>query len=165
MAFWGAPLPQEDHYQRAVLASLELHKQMESLADIFHARGLPRPTIGIGINSGLMNVGNMGSRYRLAYTVIGDAVNLAFRLQGATRHYHVNTIVGENTVRLYPEMRFRELEAQLQQHQEALACWYAQDIDAARQRFTTLASQYPADAYYRTMAERCSMGAPAAIIL
>lgn len=193
MAFWGAPLPQEDHYRRAVLASLELHQQMESLADIFHARGLPTPSIGIGINSGLMNVGNMGSRYRLVYTVIGDAVNLAFRLQGATRHYHVNTIVGEATVRLYPEMQFRELdtvtvkgktqatriyeplceclqlspelEEQLQQHQEALAYWYAQDMEAAQRHFTALARQHPADAYYSTMAGRCSMDAPTSIIL
>ena len=85
MAFWGAPLPQQDHVQRAVLAAFEMHREMHKLSGIFLARGLPSPTIGIGINSGVMNVGNMGSRYRLAYTVIGDPVNLAFRLQGTTR--------------------------------------------------------------------------------
>lgn len=184
MAFWGAPLPQDDHYKRAVLASFELHKQMQSLGSIFHARGLPTPSIGIGINSGLMNVGNMGSRYRLAYTVIGDAVNLAFRLQSATREYMVDTIVGENTARLYPEMVFRELdtvavkgktkttriyqplcertelsaelEEQLDQHQEALSCWYAKDTAAAQERFAALAAEWPEDRYYAYMLQRCS---------
>ncbi len=56
MAFWGAPLPQEDHVQRAVLASFEMHQEMHKLAGIFHGRGLPTPTIGIGINSGVMTV-------------------------------------------------------------------------------------------------------------
>ncbi len=184
MAFWGAPVPQDDHYKRAVLASFEMHKQMESLRGIFLARGLPAPTIGIGINSGLMNVGNMGSRYRLAYTVIGDAVNLAFRLQSATRQYNVNTIVGENTAKLYPDMVFRELdtvavkgktqttriyepicerrdfmpelELQLQGHQLALDAWYAGNLELAGQRYAELLRQYPEDQYYQYMLDRCS---------
>jgi adenylate cyclase len=183
MAFWGAPLPQEDHYKRAILASFEMHKQMESLSGIFHARGLPTPTIGIGINSGMMNVGNMGSRYRLAYTVIGDAVNLAFRLQSATRQYRVNTIVGENAAGLFTDMVFRELdtvamkgkskpariyeplcerahlteelEDKLDAHQEALAAWYDRNLDTARHLFADMAKRYPEDGYYIYMLERC----------
>jgi adenylate cyclase len=183
MAFWGAPVPQDDHYKRAVLASFEMHKQMQSLSALFLARGLPAPTIGIGINSGLMNVGNMGSRYRLAYTVIGDAVNLAFRLQSATRQYNVDTIVGENTAKLYPDMVFRELDTvavkgktqtthiyeplcerkylteELQEklawHQQALAAWYAGQLGLARERFSDLLQRYPEDLYYQYMLERC----------
>jgi adenylate cyclase len=186
MAFWGAPVPQDDHYKRAVLASFEMHKQMESLRGIFLARGLPAPTIGIGINSGLMNVGNMGSRYRLAYTVIGDAVNLAARLQSATRHYKVDTIVGENTAKLYPDMVFRELdtvalkgktqsthiyeplcerrqltpelEEKLARHQVALDAWYEGKLGLARERFSDLQKLYPEDAYYTYMLERCNGG-------
>jgi adenylate cyclase len=186
MAFWGAPVPQDDHYKRAVLASFEMHKQMESLRGIFLARGLPAPTIGIGINSGLMNVGNMGSRYRLAYTVIGDAVNLAARLQSATRHYKVDTIVGENTAKLYPDMVFRELdtvalkgktqsthiyeplcerrqltpelEEKLARHQVALDAWYEGKLGLARERFSDLQKLYPEDAYHTYMLERCNGG-------
>lgn len=184
MAFWGAPLPQDDHYKRAVLASFEMHKQMASLRGIFLARGLPAPTIGIGINSGLMNVGNMGSRYRLAYTVIGDAVNLAARLQSATRDYMVDTIVGENTAKLFPEMVFRELdtvalkgktqsshiyeplcerrnltvelEEKLARHQLGLDAWYAGSLGLARERFSALLLHYPDDLYYQYMLERCN---------
>jgi len=179
MAFWGAPLPQEDHVQRAVLASFEMHQQMHKLAGIFHARGLPTPTIGIGINSGVMNVGNMGSSYRLAYTVIGDPVNLASRLQGTTREYGVATIVGANTAKAFPDMLFRELdtvtvrgkttgshiyepvclkadltpeiEAKLTRHQEALEAYYGNDRDRAETLFDSLFRDYPNDPYYPAM--------------
>jgi adenylate cyclase len=184
MAFWGAPLPMEDHHKRAIQASFEMHKQMESLADIFHSRALPTPTIGIGINSGLMNVGNMGSRFRLAYTVIGDAVNLAARLQSATRLYRVNTIVGENTARLNRDMVFRELdtvamkgksmaeriyeplceqneltpalEQKLAAHQKALDAWYNNENEVACRHFAELAASYPDDGYYVYMQQRCA---------
>ena len=110
MAFWGAPSRIENHAERAVLASFEMHRQMETLAEVFHSLNLPTPTIGIGINTGTVNVGNMGSRYRLAYTVIGDPVNLAFRLQRITRQYQVPTIVGEETRKRCPGMIYRELD-------------------------------------------------------
>lgn len=184
MAFWGAPARQEDHYRRAVLASFEMHKQMDSLADIFHALNLPTPTIGIGINSGLVSVGNMGSHYRLAYTVIGDTVNLASRLQSVTRQYHVKTIAGENTVKMFRDnMVFRELDTvavkgktqttriyepvcemarmdealreKLALHQAALECWYRGDETLALEKFNILAGLYPEDLYYSYMAGRC----------
>jgi adenylate cyclase len=176
MAFWGAPLPQEDHVQRAVLASFEMHREMHKLAGIFHARGLPTPTIGIGINSGIMNVGNMGSSYRIAYTVIGDPVNLASRLQGTTREYGVSTIVGANTAKAFPDMLFRELDtvtvrgkstgshiyepvclksdatpelsAKLARHQEALEAYYGNDRERAERLFDALFRDYPNDPYY-----------------
>lgn len=110
MAFWGAPLPVSDHAHRAVLAAFEMHKVIEGLVTRFVKRGWPAPNLGIGINTGLMNVGNMGSKYRIAYTVVGDAVNLAARLESLTRTYAVPTIVGETTRSECPDVVFRTLD-------------------------------------------------------
>jgi adenylate cyclase len=110
MAFWGAPLPIPDHARRAVLAALEMHKVIARLAEQFIKRGWPGPSMGIGINTGLMNVGNMGSKYRIAYTVVGDAVNLAARLESLTRTYQVPTIVGETTRQECEGVIFRSLD-------------------------------------------------------
>jgi len=179
MAFWGAPLPLADHASHAVLASFDMHKEMHKLGNLFLALGLPVPTIGIGINTGVMNVGNMGSRHRLAYTVIGDPVNLAFRLQGTTREYGVATIVGENTAKELPDMVFRELDtitvrgrskvskiyepmclqsaltpelaAKLERHREALAAYYSFDLALAEQLFSQLFRDHPQDQYYPAM--------------
>jgi len=179
MAFWGAPLPLEDHARRAVLASFDMHQEMHKLGNLFLALGLPVPTIGIGINTGVMNVGNMGSRHRLAYTVIGDPVNLAFRLQGTTRDYGVATIVGENTAKDLPDMVFRELDtitvrgrskvskiyepiclqsaltpelaAKLERHRQALAAYYSFDLELAEQLFSQLFREHPQDQYYPAM--------------
>jgi adenylate cyclase len=183
MAFWGAPIPQEDHAQRAVLAAFEMHQEIHKLTELFHSRGLPTPTIGIGINSGVMNVGNMGSHYRLAYTVIGDPVNLAFRLQSATREYSVDTIIGEESLSKLSDMTFRELDTiavkgktkltrifepiclnteldesisnKLTQHNIALAAYYAQNFVLAANLFKKLMQEYPGDDYYQHMINKC----------
>jgi adenylate cyclase len=110
MAFWGAPLAQPDHARRAVLASFEMHRGIKRLAEDFVRRGWPGPSMGIGINTGMMNVGNMGSRYRISYTVIGDSVNLASRLETLTRVYQVPTIVSEFTREECPDIAFRTLD-------------------------------------------------------
>jgi adenylate cyclase len=110
MAFWGAPLPQPDHARRAVLASFEMHHGIKRLAEDFVRRGWPGPTMGIGINTGMMNVGNMGSRYRISYTVVGDSVNLASRLETLTRVYQVPTIVSESTFEDCRDIAFRTLD-------------------------------------------------------
>jgi len=99
MAFWGAPLHDKNHRRNAVLASLEMLQKVEELNKLFVTKGLPEVTVGIGINSGMMNVGDMGSTYRRAYTVLGDAVNLGSRLESLTRYYGVNLLVGEDTVK------------------------------------------------------------------
>ena len=81
MAFWGAPIEDPNHAQHALTAALEMQEVIKKLGPVFKENGWPELTMGIGINTGVMNVGNMGSRYRMAYTVIGDAVNLAARLE------------------------------------------------------------------------------------
>jgi adenylate cyclase len=110
MAFWGAPLDDPDHALNAVLAGLEMQKVLEGLAPEFKARGWPEIRIGVGVNTGRMSVGNMGSEIRVAYTVMGDAVNLASRLEGVTKQYGVGMIVGENTRDCLKGMVFRELD-------------------------------------------------------
>ncbi len=97
MAFWGAPLADEAHAARAVRAALAMLAQLEPLNAELRARGLPAVGLGIGINTGLVCVGDMGSEVRRSYTVMGDAVNLASRIEALTRVYGVDIVVGETT--------------------------------------------------------------------
>ncbi|MGZ8216072.1 adenylate/guanylate cyclase domain-containing protein [Methylomagnum sp.] len=100
MALFGAPLPDAGHADRALLAALDMVSASERLNRDFQAQGLPPLNIGIGVNSGRMVAGNMGSRDRLNYTVIGDPVNLAARLESLTKEkaYGTKIIVGEATL-------------------------------------------------------------------
>ena len=97
MAFWGAPVADPKHATHAVSAALKMLAAVDTLRTSLTAQKLPAVRIGIGLNTGLMNVGDMGSRFRRAYTVIGDAVNLGSRLEGLTRVYDVDIVIGENT--------------------------------------------------------------------
>ena len=97
MAFWGAPLNDPDHALWALDAALAMDKEMPKINQDLAAAGLPAIDAGMGLNTGLMNVGNMGSRYRMAYTVMGDAVNLGSRLEGLTKYYGVPIIVSSDT--------------------------------------------------------------------
>jgi len=97
MAFWGAPADDPQHAFDAVSAAIEMHNELDRLNIALKKKNLPQIKIGIGINTGLMNVGDMGSKYRLAYTVIGDAVNLASRLESISKFYGAEIIVGEET--------------------------------------------------------------------
>lgn len=111
MAFWGAPVKDEEHAYHAVVTAMEMIQETNHLQPIFRDKGFPAVNIGIGINSGTMNVGDMGSTYRRAYTVIGDAVNLASRLEAATKYYNVPIIVGEKTYELTKKtILYRELD-------------------------------------------------------
>ncbi len=110
MAFWGAPLQDDQHAAHAIAAGLDMLAEVEKLQPNFRSLGLPEIHIGIGINTGVMNVGDMGSEFRRAYTVIGDAVNLASRLEGLTKFYGVNVIVGENTRRGQEDYVFQLLD-------------------------------------------------------
>jgi adenylate cyclase len=110
MAFWGAPIEDPQHARDAVLAGLEMQATMKALQPQFNARGWPELPIGVGVNTGRMSVGNMGSDVRVAYTVMGDAVNLASRLEGLTKQYGVDMIVGEGTRSAVRDIVFRELD-------------------------------------------------------
>jgi adenylate cyclase len=110
MAFWGAPLFDENHARHGVLAALEMQQLATQLSAQFQARGWPEIRIGIGLNTGTMAVGNMGSSFRRAYTVLGDPVNLAARLEGLTKEYGVGILVSETTSRAAPEILYRELD-------------------------------------------------------
>jgi adenylate cyclase len=98
MAFWNGPVPQSDHARRACLTALDMLETLHALHDRWRERGIPRLDMGIGLNSGAMSVGNMGSDTRFDYTVMGDAVNLGSRLEGTNKEYHTNIVISQFTL-------------------------------------------------------------------
>jgi len=110
MAFWGAPLSDDQHARHAVEAGLRMIEVVSDLRDVFEKKGWPPVAVGVGVASGEMNVGNMGSEFRIAYTVMGDVVNLGSRLEGLTKQYGVDMIVSNGTASQLPEFAFRELD-------------------------------------------------------
>ncbi|MBV8030538.1 MAG: adenylate/guanylate cyclase domain-containing protein [Betaproteobacteria bacterium] len=110
MAFWGAPVDDPQHARNGVLAGLEMQKECEVLNAKFAARGWPTLKIGVGLNSGPVRVGDMGSQVRRAYTAMGDAVNVASRLEGRTKGYGVGILVGEATRNAVKDVLFREVD-------------------------------------------------------
>ena len=179
MAFWGAPLPQTDHARHAVLSSFEMQEKIQQLSEQFIKKGWPGPKMGIGMNTGMMNVGNMGSKYRVAYTVVGDAVNLASRLEGLTRVYNVPTIVSETTMNDCTGILFRELDAvhvkgkhksykiyqplclqdeidntlhrQMADHKQGIDNYHKENWQDARAIFKQLGMERKEDGYYPVM--------------
>jgi len=97
MAFWGAPLDDVQHANKAVATAFAMLEQLAMLNRAYRDQQQPEAHIGIGINTGEMNVGDMGSNFRRSYTVIGDAVNLGSRLEGLTKYYGVSILVSETT--------------------------------------------------------------------
>ncbi len=110
MAFWGAPIQNERHAYLAVKAGLDVIQSLKSINEHFKLKSWPEVDLGIGLNTGAMVVGNMGSQFRIAYTVMGDTVNLGSRLEGLTKQYGVKMIVSESTVAAAPEFAYRELD-------------------------------------------------------
>jgi adenylate cyclase len=110
MAFWGAPVEDGQHARNGVLAAIEMQKECEVLNAKFAARGWPTCKIGVGVNSGNVRVGDMGSQVRRAYTAMGDAVNVASRLEGRTKGYGVGILVGEGTRQVVKDVVFREVD-------------------------------------------------------
>jgi adenylate cyclase len=182
MAFWGAPLADKAHARNAVLAGMQMHKVLSDLAPEFRAKGWPEIHIGVGVNTGRMSVGNMGSEIRVAYTVMGDAVNLASRLEGITRQYGVGVIVGETTRAQLPDVVFRELDkvkvkgkdepvaifepiglqGEIEKSQldeltlwgQALRLYRARDWDMAELQLINLSRAYPGRRLYQLFLER-----------
>ena len=97
VAFFGAPLPQKDHALRVTLAALEMIGTLKELRKEWKSKNKPLIDIGIGLNTGDVSVGNMGSRDRFDYTIMGDNVNVAQRLEQSTRIYNNNILIAEAT--------------------------------------------------------------------
>jgi len=97
MAIWGAPFDEPRHAKRCCEAALNMLARLEDLQREWRAHGQPALEIGIGINTGIASVGNMGSRLRYGYTAIGDAVNLASRLEGLNKDYGTRIIISDST--------------------------------------------------------------------
>jgi adenylate cyclase len=110
MAFWGAPVEDPQHARRGVLAALAMQQHCRVLNDRFSAHGWPTLKVGIGLNTGSVRVGDMGSQVRRAYTVMGDAVNVASRLEGRTKFYGVGILVGAATQAAVNDVLFREVD-------------------------------------------------------
>ncbi len=173
MAFWGSPYPQKDHSIRACSCALEMVRSLETLNARWQAEGRKPISIGVGLNTGPVNVGNMGSAKRLAWTVMGDNVNLASRLEGMTKQYRVRIVLSEGTYRQVAD-RFvcRDLdrirvkgklqpvtiyelvdvaenrqryEPLLQGFGNAMAAYRDQNWDEAVMQFGTLLGSYPED--------------------
>ena len=110
MAFWNAPVDLNDHAPRAVQTALDMQAALPQLNAEFAARGWPEVKIGIGVNTGRMSVGNMGSEFRMSYTVMGDAVNLGSRLEGITKQYGVGILATQTTVDADPLHAFMKID-------------------------------------------------------
>lgn len=169
MAFWNAPLDVKDHAEFAVKAGFSMLKITDELSKTFASDGLPAIDIGVGVNTGEMNVGDMGSEYRRAYTVLGDAVNLGSRLESLTKYYGVRFLVSYSTQQQCKSLVFRtvdkvkvkgkteavtiyepidpdlmadaEFVTELQQHEQALACYLLQNWTDAEMKWTVLQRQ------------------------
>jgi adenylate cyclase len=110
MAFWGAPVETTDHAHMAVKAAMEMSQVIVEINAEHRTKGIPEIGIGIGLNTGSMCVGDMGSNIRRSYTVIGDAVNLASRLEGLSKAYAVEIVASESTRKMAPDFAWQELD-------------------------------------------------------
>ena len=110
MAFWGAPVELPNHAYLASKTAMEMANAVRKLNEEHRAKGIIEIGIGIGLNTGTMCVGDMGSELRRAYTVIGDSVNLGSRLEGLSKVYGVDIVVSESTRKIAPEFAWQELD-------------------------------------------------------
>jgi adenylate cyclase len=132
MAFWGAPVGDPLHARQAVITAMEMQAALREVNKSFAPRGWPQLKIGVGINTGEMTVGDMGSVVRKAYTVMGDAVNLASRLEGITKQYGVGIIVGEGTRKAARDIVFREVDrVQVKGKEEPVAIYEPIGLEGA----------------------------------
>lgn len=182
MAFWGAPLDDENHRSNAIKASIVMLDKVEEMKPYFEQKKFPEVNIGVGVNSGFMNVGDMGSTYRRSYTVLGDAVNLGSRLEGLTKFYGIKLLVGEETARPLDNFLFRsidkvkvkgkheaiecyepmcemqnanaDLKAKVEEYHSALEQYYQQNWDKAEQSLQALLDNEPDTLLYQVYLER-----------
>ncbi len=185
MSFWGAPLNDPEHARHALYAAFDMMDELKIMQQEFREKGWPEVNIGIGLNTGVMNVGNMGSEFRVAYTVLGDAVNLGSRLEGLTKNYGVNIIVSETTKSAVPEFIFRQLDvvrvkgknepiaifepighkndvkksviSELSRYKQAFRVYQQQQWDKAEMEFFNLSQSYPDCKLYMEYLDRISI--------
>lgn len=110
MAFWGAPLHSSEHAEQALEGAFAMLAALDEVNQVFTQEGKPPLVMGVGVNTGKMSVGNMGSSFRMAYTVMGDNVNLGARLEGLTKAYGVSVLVSEVTAQQAPGWCCRRLD-------------------------------------------------------
>ena len=133
MAFWGAPVDDPHHADRAVAAAIAMQEEVERLNQEFAALGWPRLHVGIGINSGIVRVGDMGSRLRRSYTVIGDAVNLASRIQGLSKEFRLPIAIGDATRMSVRSMALQFVaQAEIKGRSEPVGLWTPVQFEAHR---------------------------------
>jgi adenylate cyclase len=138
MAFWGAPVETPEHGPLAVKTAMEMAGAVRRINEEHRAKGLPEIGVGIGLNTGMMCVGDMGSDVRRSYTVIGDAVNLGSRLEGLSKAYGVDIVVSESTRRIATQFAWQELDrVRVKGKEQAVGIFCpvapADGIDKARQ--------------------------------
>lgn len=184
MAIFGAPIEQPDHADRACEVALDMMSTLESVNRDQLDRGHPPLRIGIGINTGEMTVGNIGSQRRFDYTVIGDAVNLGSRIEGITKTFGVDIMVSDSTMQSCTPGRFifRELGSvivkgkdkpvvifelvgrsnshsdkseDLATWRNAFECLHRKDVAGAITHFAVYAAKYPEDIASRYYIQLC----------
>ena len=182
MAFWGAPLHDGDHARHALETGMAMLSELRVLQSDFEKKGWPPIKIGVGLNTGLMNVGNMGSEFRMAYTVLGDVVNLGSRLEGSPRIMALSSSWSESTKAAVPEYVYRELDRvrvkgkdkpvtifepmgrknevdksardAMKLYEQALKLYRSQNWDMAELQFLNLGKADPNRALYKLYSER-----------
>ncbi len=182
MAFWGAPVDAPDHAALAVQAAIEMAAAVREIDGIHRANGRPGIGVGIGLNTGVMSVGDMGSALRRSYTVVGDAVNLASRLEGLSSQYGVQILATDSTCLAAPGHVWQELDsvyvrgreapvaiftpvaiagqldperlAQLDRWASVLAAYRAQRVEEAQELLAPLLTQHGEKILYRVYAQR-----------
>lgn len=181
MALYGAPLSSNEDATNAVLTALQMKDTLVQVNEDFASRGLPVIDIGIGINTDNVVAGNMGSASRLNYTVIGDGVNIASRIEGLTKHYGVKILVTESTRHNTNGIDYREIDRVrvkgklepvviyepyraehetdfvqvAEKYHQALSAYQGCDWSTAIEGFGALNREYPGEKLYQVYLQRC----------
>jgi adenylate cyclase len=179
MAFWNAPLDDADHARNAVRTALQMMESLNEFNREISAEGIPPFGMGLGINTGTVVVGNMGSDQRFDYTCLGDSVNLASRLEGQSKPYGVRIILGPRTAELVRDsysvaeldciavkgkvegVRIYTLATETDLHQKFIALYYAGEWKKAQALIPGCIKACPTlETYYGAMDERLAAGKP-----
>ncbi|MBN1149611.1 CHASE2 domain-containing protein [candidate division WOR-3 bacterium] len=184
IAFWGAPLDLKDHAQKACHCSLEMQEKLSEMRTKWEKEGKPPMKMRMGLNTGFMVVGNFGSDKRMDYTIIGDSVNLASRLEGINKFYGTEIMISHTTKeavendfetrkvdlikvkgKAEPVGIFeligrkgsfkREQSSAVTLYEDALRSYFAKDFTGASALFDKILSLYPGDGPSRVMLKRC----------